>query len=298
MIQLQMTARGHDTGNNLFQYAIARIFAEEKGWPLKCSDPLGIGSGELFKNTYGWETRSPPWKLDPKGDGTGDSWNHVGGNKVDIEKILRTDPRSIAIHGFFQYYPQYIPYKERIREWLHVDDIETDMSPSDLTIHVRLTDFCENKFDFSFEDYMHYINEINPTNVNIITDDRCNCNRCLMEDIDWQCDEGEGVKKKFLRRKPQFDHQHITIRRLESEGMTVRKESYSDEQSFRFLKSSPQILIPHSTFSWWAGFLGKGTIYCGFSRGSGYWSLDPTEGGSLADPVNLLITDEDRFITL
>ena len=283
MIQLQMTARGFDTGNNLFQYAIARILAEEKKWPLKCSNNI-----EIFKNTYGWELKNPPWEV--KGDGSGDVWNHIGANKVHIEEIIQ-DPRPVAIHGYFQHYPQYIPYKERIKKWFHIDDVETGMSSSDLTVHVRLTDFCDHKFDFSFEDYMYYIKEINPTNVNIITDDRCNCHSCLWEDVAWQCED--GVNKKFLRRTPQLDHRHVTIRKLMAEGMTVRDESYEDDKSFKFLKSSPQILMPHSTFSWWAGFLGNATIYCGFSRGSGYWDRHPKE-----DEVNLLINDEDRFIIL
>lgn len=116
-------------GNNIFQYSLGRIIAEEKG--LQLLPYGGQYSHELNTELIKGNIYSP---------------DQIINESTNIQNIL-CDNRNIGytLDGYFQKAEYYIPNKDRIREWIKFNKI-VDFEPNkdDIAIHIRISDFgCE-----------------------------------------------------------------------------------------------------------------------------------------------------------
>jgi hypothetical protein len=146
-------------GNNLFQYCMGRILAEELGFGLKC-DPL-----PGFPNTseiVAGNTHDGPLEI-------------VTGHAIPFRSILKDPtPRHIVLAGWFQRAEFYKPYRDRIRRWLEAPRPHDVASVShDLVVHVRRTDYIANGWALPFSYYQQAIDLIYQPGmvVSIATDD-------------------------------------------------------------------------------------------------------------------------------
>ena len=120
-------------GNNLFQYALGRIIAEQLGLELVCrrlvapgssGNPGGLdinGPGDLTGNSAAFA--NAPLHLpglsiaEPREDHVlraGHPWN---GQDIDLAAILADpSPRHIRLAGYFQRFDYYAPYADQIRD--------------------------------------------------------------------------------------------------------------------------------------------------------------------------------------
>ena len=125
MIEVKYAGR---LGNNLFQYSLGRILAEELGFELKASPIPGFP--ETASRVDGHASEAPIETL------------HL--HEIEFEKILRDrSSRKIVLDGFFQRYEYYRAHKEKIRRWLSPEAPFPKRHPKDIVLHVRKGDYLE-----------------------------------------------------------------------------------------------------------------------------------------------------------
>lgn len=261
MIHLQMNGFIAD---NLFQYVVARILAEELGYALEvahsrmqprknvprlmqllslCHDaPLTI-PGKIFN--------SPVDTTALMGHGEFDGFH------LDLEGMIRRrDDRKIMMAGYFQRYELLQPYKQRIRSWFEIDAcvMGHDISSEDIVIHIRQGDFVIVGRAISLSFYTDLLDRLTFRKLYI-----CGFG------LDAQ------VREAFARYAPIY----------------VQGEPVDD---FRFMKGFNRMIQSTSGFSWWAGFLSQAEeLYAPV--------MAPTTSGSnLATTLaDLKVVDEDRY---
>jgi len=261
MIHLQMNGFIAD---NLFQYVVARILAEELGYALEvahsrmqprknvprllqllslCHDaPLTL-PGKIF--------HSPVDTTALMGHGDFDGFH------LDLEGMIRRrDERKIMMAGYFQRYELLQPYKQRIRSWFEIDacDLGHDISSEDIVIHIRQGDFVLVGRAISLSFYTDLLDRLTFRKLYI-----CGFG------LDAQ------VREAFTRYAPIY----------------VQGEAVDD---FRFMKGFNRMIQSTSGFSWWAGFLSQADeIYAPVM-------VPTTSGSNLATPLaDLRVVDEDRY---
>ena len=146
-------------GNNLFQYCLGRILAEDFGYALR-AEPIP-GFPNTHEKVEGIRFDSPEQTLT--------------GQRIDFEGILTNrPPRRIVLDGWFQRYEYYLPHRAKIREWLAFDPAVRLMEPSpDIVIHVRRTDYVPRGWALPFSFYRNALEELRERGgeVWIVTDD-------------------------------------------------------------------------------------------------------------------------------
>jgi hypothetical protein len=136
MIEVRYKAR---LGNNLFQYSLGRILAEELGFALE-AQPIPGFSGTLEKIS-GKKYETPEEVLTEY--------------RIEFDR-LRTDPtaRKIVLNGWFQRYEYYRPFRRRIQDWLQPDvSLAATPADDDLVINVRRTDYVTLGWALPFSYY-------------------------------------------------------------------------------------------------------------------------------------------------
>ena len=147
-------------GNNLFQYCLGRIFAEELGFCLDADPVPGF----------------PGTRMPVPGARYEEPQEQLTGHRVDFERIL-SDPtaRRLVLDGWFQRQEYYRPYQHRIRQWLFLDrDVQVPaLNTNDVVVHVRRTDYFDSGWLLPFAYYAEGIERIRRAGgtVWIVTDD-------------------------------------------------------------------------------------------------------------------------------
>ena len=241
-------------GNNMFQYALGRILAEEKNCNLIVD---GIESlTKYFPNVTNITDRKELMGLTL----------HLGYNSanktvqhIDYAEVkLHNGP--ISLEGFFQKYNLYVNYLPQIKHWFSYDEsLYTTPSENDLVIHYRLGDYLSLHWNLLPDDYIAIIENqlLSYEQCYIITDD-VNNPLCL----------------KLLNLK----------------NSKIIKQT--ELQDFTFMKHAKQLILSHSSFSWWSAFLGNQEhVYVPLFKDkfSYLWKIDPQ-----LDDVDLLI-DNYKF---
>ena len=206
-------------GNNMFQYALGRILAEEMGYELSAEPIYGenflLREGEGFKNTIE--------KVEGK---SYDSSIQVftQHNLQDLSRILDDEnERRIFLNGWFQRYEFIKPYKDRIKHWYEItDEPPMKLNSNDLVLTIRRTwkNYpIENCLPFSF--FENLLEKIEYDRVIICTD--------VFDD---------PFFNQFEKYSPIF-------------------AKFPIFEQFNLIKSANKIVMTESTYCWWAGFLSE-----------------------------------------
>jgi hypothetical protein len=116
-------------GNNLFQYVLGRIIAEELGYYMSSYQ------GQEKENFTYSQREIKGYKID-------NPVKTYKGHKIDLYDILTNkDPRKIVLDGYFQRYEYFAGYRKKIQNWLELADIDFNPEPNDVFLHIRRSDF-------------------------------------------------------------------------------------------------------------------------------------------------------------
>lgn len=209
-------------GNQLFEYAIGRIIAEELGYEL-LSDPLP-GFPHTGNKIYG-NVVHPIHML----EGQSLDMNFIYSNK---------DKLGFMINGWFQRYEYYEPFKDRIKLWFKTDLTLPPVKDNDVIIHIRRTQHGE---DYKI-----------PYDIN-------GCTYMMSPDLlsfEWY----DGILKTldfnqlYICTDMPFDPFLYLFKKYKP----IIK-SNSTIEDFCLIKQFRRIVMSQSTFSWWAAFLSDAT---------------------------------------
>lgn len=261
MVHLQMNGFIAD---NLFQYTVARILAEDLGYALQVSHsrmhphtnvPRLL---ELMSRFRDAPITLPGKSFDQPVDATA-LIGHGGfdGYHLDLQGMLRRrDDRRIEMAGYYQCYDLIRPYKSRIREWFDVapNSIGHRIAADDVVIHIRFGDLVVLGWAISLGFYTQLLDQLNFRKLYI-------CGFGL----------GDEVKRVFARYDPVYVH----------------GEPADD---FLFVKGFNRIIISNSGFAWWAAFLSQAEEIYAPVMAKNARTFDPKS--ELAD---LRVHDETRY---
>jgi len=185
------------------------------------------------------------------------------GHLIDLDAVLAGGSgKRIILDGFFQRYEYFRAYKKVIQnEWLRMDN-RYAVGQNDLSIHIRAGDlWCEDSPAPVHPDYpalpFSYYQKI-------------------IEEGKWE--------KIHIVTESKDDPMVLKLSRLF--GAQVR--SGSVEEDFCFLRSSKNIVLSVSTFSWWAAWLSEAVRID--LPVAGIWNPE------VRPEVDLRVSDEDRYL--
>jgi len=228
---------GH-LGNNLFQYALGRVLAEELGHALTCVAPLarpgfdrveqasGIADqlsglaghfADVPLGLPGREIVFPQLRLVL---GEQPEWH---GHGINLARVLRTGHRQrIVLRGYFQRSEYYLPYRERIRRWFHLPSVEGELRPGprDIVVHLR------RSYDMRVLDRMLSLRFYEQAL------EAASFDRVLV------C--GLGIDEATRTRLARFRPEYLALDAL---------------ATLRLLQRANNIVLANSTFSWWGAWL-------------------------------------------
>lgn len=214
-------------GNNLWQYCIAKILAEELRYKVFCPPIYG------FPDTYSCQCNRP-LSCYPT--------DHIlAFQDISLAHVIcNKSPRNIKLEGYFQKYEYLKPYKEKIRrEWLEIDSqlLLPPQDPDDIVVHVRCGE-NNSKYPGSvpFDYYKKALGRATYKRVVICTDE-----------------PDHPFIKNFAPYHP-IIHSTRSITAfikspLEAE---LNKVNFDD---FVYMLSFNKMILSYSTYAWWIGFL-------------------------------------------
>ena len=202
----------------------------------------------------------------------------IGGHIHNIQELLDYKGKIIMKGSGFQNYKYYKNHKQLIKKILDIPKEKLiKFEDNDVVIHYRLgdtkTEHLKKKVRHN-EKYIGYHNNQNMTNdyfIDILVNNNFN-------------------KVYVVTDSP--NDKYIKTLKLKINCEIISNNMYND---FLFLVSAPNLIISHSTFSWWAAFLSNAKkIYMpktNFNHNIKYhaeWVY--------RDDINLNIDDEKRYI--
>jgi len=254
-------------GNNLFQYCIGKILAELTGQQYtppryfidKRGRPIVKDKSNLFSLT-------PTDGLVISGHQQELYFTHW----YDLSTVDKATPIHLQ-HAYAQRYELYRDYNRKIRdEWLPLQLPFIDVPDDTVVLHCRRDDYVNANPDIqglaaTIEDYAKCVAEFpDAKRLVVVTDD---------------------TKDPWL-----YEFHKL--------GIPWTVESGNLDQDFMLLASCKNLVISQSTFSWWAGFLGKAEkIVCPMFQGSFWRHGVGLYGPANPDYPNLYVDDEpERWI--
>jgi hypothetical protein len=226
-------------GNNLFQYALGRILAENLGLALDCryvaplvpeaskylklagpsrlDELLGYFPGVALR-LAGIEAADPAQSFVVA---QGKPWT---GQKIDFAAILADrSPRRIDLHGYFQRFEYFDGRESDIRRWFALAPIATafDVTRRDVLINIR------RGLDFGLFGWILPLSYY----------DRALASVADVGQV-YICGTGinDGVREHFKRLRPIY-----------FQGTPV--------EHFSFMTRFSTVVLSNSTFAWWAAYL-------------------------------------------
>lgn len=144
------------TGNQLFQYAFARVLAMKLG--LSFSTPsISLFPNAIYQQSLGVTLHGPVVHIDDNG-------GH--GSDLTLNEIeQRCLGARVEVCGFFERADYYTEYRELIKDWLPISTFKEDR----VAIHVRGRD--HKKASLGIEYYTKALRLVSYKNVMVYTDD-------------------------------------------------------------------------------------------------------------------------------
>ena len=272
-------------GVRLFQYIFGYILAELK------NDSLVIKENDNYKKKYEKGTQRkysefeklkdlfPNLKTNiKKKNNYLDETKIIRGHLHNFEELINHKGKIIMNGSGFQNYEYYKNHKSIIKKLLHIPKEKLiGFEENDVVVHYRLGD---TKFENLKKNVRHNEKYIGFTNYQNMSND-------YFIDI--------LTKNKFDNIYVVTDSPNdICIKTLKSKinCKIISKNMYED---FLYLVSAPNLIICHSTFSWWAAFLSNAKkIYMpktNFNKNIKYhaeWVY--------RNDINLYVHDDQRYI--
>ncbi|MGE3775267.1 MAG: hypothetical protein AB7I32_20255 [Gammaproteobacteria bacterium] len=258
-MSVELRFLGH-LGNNLFQYALGRVLAEELDLALHCVAPAGRPGFARVEDASGIRDRL--WQLTesfadvhlalPGREIAAPEYRHVTGEQlqwnghgINFGWLLRhgRDYR-IVLRGYFQRSEYYLPYRERLRRWFAMTPAAGDPRPGprDLVIHLR------RSYD------MRVLGRLLSL-------------RFYEEILEGHAFErvyvcGLGIDEATRARLARFAPIYLDLDAV---------------ATLRLLTRASQIAIANSTFSWWGAWLSDATRIFFPRPARGFWSPERPE---------------------
>lgn len=202
-----------DFGNQMCQYALGRIIAEQKGHSLILDE-----SNDGWKNVL--PDLFPNFKL-PVGKRITSNQIMIGPNLQHLDLTFAINhPGLLFLHGYWQKHYFYTPYVSQIREWFYYDDSSHDKpGPDNLVIHCRLAKLNEHHIKPPIHNFVDISKTIEYDKCIIVTDDP---NSPLLKEFD-------GIKNMSIRSKSRMED--FTFLRY-AKQLIISQSSYSWWASF------------------------------------------------------------------
>jgi hypothetical protein len=184
------------------------------------------------------------------------------------------DTRRITIHHCYaQRYEILQSYRDRIRQdWLRVRVPLPDPEPGDVHLHVRRTDYVPG--------------------VDNPNDPQRHCLAATLEDYRDCLTEFPDARRLVVATDDPRDPFMDELRAL---GLPIEILGGRWDTDWIALAGARQLIIPQSTYSWWAGFLGRAErVVCPIRAGTHWWYGRSLKGPSPSGPdyPNLYVYDE------
>lgn len=196
-----------------------------------------------------------------------DHWCDLSGIDESVRQVN-------VLHCYAQRYELLQPYKEQIRhDWLRlrVPYVETD--PTAVYMHVRRTDYVPG-VDNPNQPERH-------------------CLAATLDDYAACLKEFPEARRLIVATD---DPRDPFMDRLKTLGLPVDILGGRWDTDFLALASARWLIMPQSTYSWWAGFLGRAErIVCPIREGTHWWYGKDLRGAPAAgqrDYPNLYVYDE------
>ena len=225
-------------GNNMFQYALGRIIADKKGYNLNTTNINQLD--QFFKNVKNITDR----------ESLNEPLLQIGydttvGPQTYIEREVEDFEGNIKVKGFFQRDEFYNAHRDKLLKWFKTDiKLEKVPGKNDLVLHVRLGDYMGLGWQLDTSIFIDILKREKYNKYFIVTDDP---NNPIIDNILQTVDGGE----------------------------VVSTDKISD---FEFLRKSNLLVLSHSSFSWWAAFLGNAKkIIVPYDGNKGLWKLNPSQ---------------------
>lgn len=241
-------------GNQLFQYLVGKILAEQTGL-LYSPPPSFLDKGG---HPVKWSARAI-WRMTPTPGRVVTEPERKYHLMHELDWSLFDGEHRITItHGYFQKWSNFCPWKARIKEeWLPIPPERFVATDDDAVyVHVRRTDYVDvgNKRppDRATQGYATSLDEFR---------------ECLREFPD-------AKRLVLVTDAPRDPFINLFDRLLPS---TVSGLPW--DQDFLLLASARNLLMSQSTYSWWAGVLGRAErIVCPIPQGT-FWQRGMTQAG-------------------
>ena len=137
---------GGRLGNNMFQYAYARIMAEMR----ECEFATDPGQFHL-QNKFPNAIEGAPFKILPGTVFTDETQSFDTFHK---KLPLLTQPKyDVCLTGYFQKWEYYQAHESEIKQWFYLPPIDFMPGDKDVIVHFRRDDYIEAKSDLNFEYY-------------------------------------------------------------------------------------------------------------------------------------------------
>ncbi|MCX2978821.1 hypothetical protein [Candidatus Marimicrobium litorale] len=261
MVHLQMNGFIAD---NLYQYVIARLIAEELGFQLEVSHSKGKGgvNAQELDELLSHCTDAPlsivgDRYAEPVDYAAHESNTAFDGFHLDLAAIFADkSPRRLEIRGYFQNYTLLRPYKARIRRWfdMPVFSGHYEIQPGDLLAHIRWGDMVVFDLAMSLSFYSDLLQRLEFERLFV-----CGC----------------GISEEVREALEPFSPIYV-------QGTPA--------EDFRFMLGFNRIIQSNSGFAWWAGFLSSASeIYCPLM------GQNERTDHSAATLRDLRVDDEDRY---
>jgi hypothetical protein len=252
-------------GNQLFDYCIGKVLASRTGLDYEPPPHFLTKRGKRLE----W-TGAPLFRLTPSpGDRPPDT-NPIRlrcGHWLDLPSL----DHATSIHlqaGYYQHYCFYRPYKDQIKnDWLKLQVPFCETNPQAVYCHLRRTD---------------YVGVRNKQAAGVAT---------TLDELKRSLDHFGDATEMIVCTDDTTDPWFAQLDQL---GLPWRFSGGTWDQDLLTLLSADQLLIAQSTYSWWAGLLGRAKrIVCPLTPGTLWWygresGSPPTRG----DYPNLIVDDE------
>ncbi len=281
---------GQGLGNQLWNYVLARLIADHKHCDFSIIGTHKFKGKGFMELDFGVQLPGgespeggPPTKLP-------DGIEHYYREKKEVHcslniDISRTDENifNIPLNTKFDGNCQSTKYldgkKEKIKEWLKIKHEYQSIKPPDniCLIHLRCGDFYfQHQVFLQLSYYVNAINHIKSINPDVVF---------------WCVTDQPDVAHQFLNGNVNLNV-NIVGSSLNNRDTYAASHHYGGDVGVDFclMMNAKYLIIPNSSFSWWAGYLSKAQIiiapkyWAHFNVSDGYWSTSD------------IITDEFTYI--